>query len=69
MLKSAPKISDPTKRHEKQLNLFDVNGTLAEKCWHADFSSVLDTLKGWFPQGISETGALGHFSDHIFLHQ
>ena len=29
VLKSGPKISDPTKRHDTQLNLFDINGTLA----------------------------------------
>ena len=29
VLKSGPKISDPTKRHDNELNLFDFNGTLA----------------------------------------
>ena len=28
VLKSGPKISDPTERHDTQLNLFDINGTL-----------------------------------------
>ena len=29
VLESGPKILDPTKRHDNQLNLFDINGTLA----------------------------------------
>ena len=29
VLKSGPKISDSTKRHDRQLNLFDISGTLA----------------------------------------
>ena len=29
VLKSGPKIADPTKRHDPQLNFFDINGTLA----------------------------------------
>ena len=29
MLKSRPKISDPVKRYDPQLNMFDINGTLA----------------------------------------
>ena len=29
MLKSGAKISDGTKRHDTELNLFDINGTLA----------------------------------------
>ena len=29
VLKGGPKISDSTKRHEKQLNLFDINRKLA----------------------------------------
>ena len=29
VLKSRPQISDRTKRHDTQLNLFDINGTLA----------------------------------------
>ena len=28
-VKSSPKISDPTKRHDTQLNFFDINGRLA----------------------------------------
>ena len=28
VLKRAPKISDPTKRHDTQLNFFDMNGRL-----------------------------------------
>ena len=52
VLKSGPKISDPTKRHDNQLNLFDINGALAWKCCCADFHSVLDPLTGWFPKGV-----------------
>ena len=29
MLKDGPKISDPTKRHDTQVTLFDINGKLA----------------------------------------
>ena len=29
VLKNGPKISDPTKRHDAQLSLFDINTTLA----------------------------------------
>ena len=29
MLENGPKISDPTKTHDTQLNLFDINGRLA----------------------------------------
>ena len=29
VLKSGPDISDMTKRHDTQLNLFDINGILA----------------------------------------
>ena len=29
LLKDSPNISDPTKRHDKQLSLFDINGNLA----------------------------------------
>ena len=28
LIKSCPKIADPTKRHDTQLNFFDINGTL-----------------------------------------
>ena len=28
VLKSVPKVSDPTKRPDTQLNLFDINGAL-----------------------------------------
>ena len=44
MLQKAPTISETTKRHDTQLNFFDINGKLAWKCSHADFSSVLDLL-------------------------
>ena len=52
VLKSGSKISDPTKRHHKQLNLFDINGKLTQKCGRAGFISVLGTLTRWFPYGI-----------------
>ena len=29
LLKKCSKISDPTKRHDEQLHLFDINGTVA----------------------------------------
>ena len=52
VLKSCPKISDPTKRHDNQLNLFHINRTLAWKCCCADLSSVLELLAGWFWKGV-----------------
>ena len=51
-LRKCPKTSDPTKRHDTQLNLFDINEKLTEKCCSADFSSVFDPLTGWFPNGV-----------------
>ena len=52
VLKKCPNISDPTKRHERQLNFFDINEKLAKKYCRADFSSVLDPLTGRFPKGV-----------------
>ena len=46
VLKKCPKISDPTERHDTELNLIDFNVTLAENCCRADFSSVLDRSTG-----------------------
>ena len=52
MLKSGPKNSDRTKRHQKQVNLFDINMKLAWKCCGAAFSSVLGTLTRSFQNGV-----------------
>ena len=52
MLKSGPNISDRTKRDHKQLNFFDINIKLAQKCCRASFSSVLGTLTCWFKNGF-----------------
>ena len=50
--KSCPKISDPIKRDDTQLNLFDINETLAKKFCCADFTTVLELLTGWFQKGF-----------------
>ena len=52
VLKASPKISNPTNRHDTQLNLFDIKGILAQKCCCADLGSVLDPLTGWFPKDV-----------------
>ena len=52
MLKSGPKISDRTKRHHKQLNLFDINIKLAKKCCRTAFRSLFCTLTGRFRNGV-----------------
>ena len=52
MLENDRKISDATKRHDAQLNLFDINKELAEKCDRADFSKVSDHLTRWLPKGL-----------------
>ena len=44
VIKDGLKISDPTKKHDTQLALFDINGTLAYKCCCGDLSSVYDLL-------------------------
>ena len=44
ILKDRPAISDPTKRHDKQLTLFDINKKLTKKCYRADLGSALDPL-------------------------
>ena len=46
VLKKCPKILNPTKTHDIQLSLFDINGKLAKKYSRAGFSSVLDALTG-----------------------
>ena len=70
MLKSAPKISDSTQRHDTQLNFFDINGILAQKYYFADFSSyegdfffksskfVVDFKKRSLPENVEG------FADH-----
>ena len=52
LLKRGPSISDPTKRHDTPLNIFDINERLVWKCCRADFSSVLDPLTRWFPKDV-----------------
>ena len=52
VLKGGPKISDPTKRHNTQVNLFGANGILGWKCCRADFSRVLDHLTCSFPKDV-----------------
>ena len=52
VLRKSPKISDTTQRHDTELNLFDINRTLAKNCCRLDFSSVLDPWPGWFPNGV-----------------
>ena len=52
VLKKCPNIADMTKRHDKQLNLFDINGTLVKRWCRSDFSSVLDPSTGWFPKRV-----------------
>ena len=52
VLKKCPNIADLTKRHDKQLNLFDINGTLVKRWCRWDFSSVLDPSTGWFPKRV-----------------
>ena len=44
LLKSGPGISDRTKGHYATLKLFDINGTLGQKCCCEDSLSVLDPL-------------------------
>ena len=51
-LKSHPKFSYLTKRHDTQLNFFDINRTLEQKRCRADFTSVFDALTCWFPKGV-----------------
>ena len=50
VLKSCPKISDPTKRDDTQLNLFHINETLVWKCCRTDLRSALDPLTSWFQE-------------------
>ena len=52
MSKSGPRISDPTKRHDTQLNFFNINGKSAKKCCLEDFSSVSDHLTPWLPNVV-----------------
>ena len=52
MLKSVSKIFDRTKRHHKQLNLFDINIKLAKKCCRTAFRSLFCTLTGRFRNGV-----------------
>ena len=52
VLKKCPMISDQAKRHDTQLNFSDINGILAQKSCRADFTSVLDPLKGWYPKNV-----------------
>ena len=52
VLKISPKIWGPTKWHDTQLDMFDINGKLAWKCCRADFGSLLDPLTRWFPKDV-----------------
>ena len=52
VLKSVSKIFDRTKRHHKQLNLFDINIKLAKKCCRTAFRSLFCTLTGRFRNGV-----------------
>ena len=40
VLKDGPTISDPTKRHDTQLTLFDINGNLVYKFCCTEFGGV-----------------------------
>ena len=42
LLEDRPHISDPTKRHDKQVILFDINKKLTYKWCRADLGSVSD---------------------------
>ena len=64
LLKSNPKIFDPTKRHDASLNLFDINGTLA-----CSLQKCLGPLNTLLSKGCSETGVLRHSKNHIFRSQ
>ena len=52
VVKIGPKISNPTNTHNTRLNLFDINITLAWRCYRGDFCSVLNPLIGSFPKGV-----------------
>ena len=47
VLKSGPKISERTKRHQKQFNLFDIKIKLAKNCRRPALSSVFTTVRPW----------------------
>ena len=52
LLPNNPKIWDLTERYVFYLNLSRINGKLGKKCCCADFVSVWDPWKHWFPKGI-----------------
>ena len=52
VLKKCPKISDLTKTHVSQLNLFDINGNLARRCCLLDFSRACYPLTHSLPKGV-----------------
>ena len=52
MLKNALRISDPSKRHDRHLNLFDMNKKLPQKDCRSDFSSVWDRLTRLFQKSV-----------------
>ena len=69
-VEKGPKISDPTKRRDTQLNLFDINGILALKCCCADLSEEsFGPLNKLISKGCSETGILGHRSNFLFRNE
>ena len=59
MLENGPKISDPTKSHDTQLNFFHINGKLAQKSCRADFSNFSGHLKHSLPKGVRKQDLWG----------
>ena len=52
VLKNSPKTSNLTRRQNTQLNLSDINGTLAWKCSCADMRSISHQLTGGCLKGV-----------------
>ena len=66
---SNPKISDATKTHEAQFNMFDVNGTLLQKLLSCRLQQCFGTFNTLISKGCSETEVLRKSSNQIFLNQ
>ena len=60
MLKSGPKISDPTKRTHTQFNLCDISLTLGQKCLRFRIDQCFGPIHMLISKGCSETGVLWH---------
>ena len=69
LLKSGPKISNPTKRYATQLTLFDINGILALNVAPSKLDQCFGHLKRLIAKACFETGVLGQSSNYILRNQ